>query len=314
MAKKSLLDFLKERLLILLTADNDLVEDIISTEKSIFTAVLDILRRFSQKDGRFIKDDNVNALLGRISRQTRSAIRNSTITKKVEAFIPNFEKVDGLTGDIYRNTIGADAIIPNFQAERELAIRQMLSAFSEDAGLDSAYVIPLQRRILQAVQSEMKFTDGVEYLRAYIKGTGPNGGDLAKYSRTIATDLLNGYAGFADWQVAKANNLDGFFLSGSLIDTSRKTCIDMINGTGEFEDLAIEPGLYAVADLQAIVDRGRNNPGWRPETTAETYPIFRNGYNCRHPLVFVALTNEEKATRRRVRKALESLHNFKPDK
>lgn len=311
--RKSIFDYLKERLLILLTADEDLVRDVIATEKSLFGSVLAVLRTFQQKDGHLVRDNDANRLMAKISRNTRRIIRESTIQKKVDAFIPNFGKVDNLTGRIYKDVIGRGAIIPDFDAARQLAIEEMLSAFSESGGLESAYIIPLQRRIFQAVQLQLPFTESVEYIRAYIRGTGPKGGDLARYSRTIATDLINGYSGFADWEVAKANDLDGFYFSGSLIDTSRQTCIDMVNGSGEFEDLAIEPGLFAVEDIPEIVRRGRDNPGWRPETTPETYPIFRNGYNCRHPLVFVPLTNEEKSTRNRVKKAIDALRSFKPD-
>lgn len=308
----SLLDLLKERLLILLTGDEELVREVIATEKSIFRAFLAVFRRFRQENGRLVRDENSVSQMARIRRALLQVISESTLDQKIEAFLPNFERVEELTNDIYQDILDGGTI-PELDAFRALAIDQMLSAFDERRGLDPAYIIPLQRRIFETVQLQMPFTEAVQYIRAYIVGTGNNGGELAKYSRTIATDLINGYSAFADYQIAKANNLDGFYFSGSLIDTSRQTCIDMVEGAGEFEDLAIEPGLFAVEDVDKIVERARDNSGFRPETTEETYFIFRNGYNCRHFMVFTYLSDEERSTRERIRKAVEGLKDFAPD-
>lgn len=314
--RKSLLDLLKERLTILLTADDDLVDDIKSTEKSIFSTVLSFLRRLSQKDGRLVNEEDSVRQMAKIRRALRKVVRESTIDKKIEAFIPNFEKVDRFTRDIYGDILGGDVDIPDIDAYRALAIDQLISAFDENKGLDSSYIIPLQKRIFEAIQLEMPVNEAINYIRPFVVGTTDSGGNLASYSRTIATDLINGYSAFADYQIAKANGMDGFFFSGSLINTSRQTCIDMVNGSGEFEEIAIEPGLFAIEDVDKIVVIGRDNPGWRPETTVETYFILRNGYNCRHFLVFTFLTDgdKEKAARKRIKSAIERLKNFKPDR
>jgi hypothetical protein len=89
----------------------------------------------------------------------------------------------------------------------------------------------------------------------------------------------------------------------------------MVNGSGEYEKIAIEPGLFAIVDIPEIVKLGSNNSGWRPETTAQSYPILRNGFNCRHFLVFTFLSDDEayKADRARLKAAINQLMDFKVD-
>ena len=304
--RKSLTELLAEKLLLLLTAGDALTALLIGAEKSIFSAVLASLRSFSLKSGKLVSDEGNRRLMADITRNTKKVVRGVDLTDTINAFLPKFDEVDTLNEGIYKQIVGTGATFPDSSPMKELAIQQLISAFDDLKGLESGFEIPLRRRLFEAVTLNMELNAAVEYLRAYIVGETEAGGNLAHYGRTIAKDLLNGYTGYADWQIAKANGLDGFYFTGPLVKNSRQTCIDMVNGSGEFEELAIEPGLFAVDDIPKIVDLAKDNKGFRPETTAETYPIFRNGYNCEHLLVFVPLSNAEKETRARVKEAVEN--------
>lgn len=311
--KPTLFELLRDRLRILMAADDELVVEIQKTESSIWRSVLAFMRQFTVRNGRLVKESNSTRLNGLIAKQTKKIIRDSTLDSKIADFLPNFDEVDRLAAAIYAMVI-PNPKIPDTKVAKRQAIETVTTTLGDLKALDPVYIKPLQRRIFQAVQTQMKFSDAVDSLRVYVKGTTPSGGELARYSRQVSADVLNGYSGFIDQQIAEANDLDGFFFSGSLINTSRRTCIDMVKGAGEFASLAIEPGLFPVSAIPEIVKRGKNNKGWRPETNAANYPILRNGYNCRHNLIYTSLSTDEaqQARNAALKRASDQLEDFDP--
>ena len=311
--KNNLFDNIRKRLEILSTADNDFVDSVKSTETSLWSSILNFLRSFTVKDGRIQKDESSSRTLATISRETRNVLQKSTLPKKVDLFLPKFDQVDNLSRDIYGEIVGDGFIAADTRVAKRQAINIVVKSLKEIKGLETQYLLPLQRQLFHAIETNMPFTDAVEMLRIYVKGETETGGQLARYSRQVATDLLNGYSGFVDWQMAKENDLDGFYYSGSLIKTSRKTCIDLVNGGGEYSDLSINGSLYPVEIIPEIVKRSKDNPGWRPETTANTFAIHRGGYRCRHNLIFVPLTRSDKARLEEIQQELDKLKDFDPE-
>lgn len=311
--RNTLFDFIQKRLKLLLTADNEFLDSIRSTETSLWSAFLKIINDFTVKDGRIQKDESSTRTLANISRKTRDAIRESTLPKKVDLFLPKFDQVDELSRGIYGDIVGEGFIAADTRVAKRQAINIVVKSLKDIKGLETQYLLPLQRQMFHAIETNMPFTQAVDLLRNYVRGETKSGGHLARYARQVSTDLLNGYSGFVDWQMAKENGLDGFYYSGSLIKTSRQTCIDLVEGTGEFADLSINGSLYPVEVIPEIVKRSKDNPGWRPETTAETFAIHRGGYNCRHNLIFVPLTRSDKARLEEIQKSLDRLKDFDPD-
>ncbi len=125
-----------------------------------------------------------------------------------------------------------------------------------------------------------------------VKGTG-KGGLFRRYAGQVATDSLNGYDGAVNDVIRDSFQLDGFRYVGSLIDDSRQNCIELVNGSGEFEKFAIRPGTYRTEDLQAIIDIAKYRPGWNPATTTQTFAQYRGGYRCRHQVIYFRLKPEE---------------------
>jgi len=311
--KNGLIDKIRQRLELLLTADDQFIDDVKSTETSLWSSFLKIIRGFTVKDGRIQKDQNSTRTLQDITRKTRRVLQKSTLPKKVDLFLPKFDQVDTLSRDIYGEIVGDGFVAADTRVAKRQAINIVVKSLKDLKGLETQYLLPLQRQMFQAIETNMPLTDAVEILRKYVRGETESGGQLARYSRQVSTDLLSGYAGYVNWQMAKENDLDGFFYSGSLIRTSRQTCIDLVEGTGRYADLSIDESVYPVEAIPEIVKRSKDNPGWRPETTAETFAIHRGGYNCRHDMIFVPLTRSDKKRLEEIRKGLDELKKFDPD-
>ena len=89
-------------------AEKRLLDGIKSSEKAIFNKIIDILRKLSQKEGRLQKETINNKFLNSITKKVLSVIRKSTLQKKIDEFLPNFEKIDKLNSDIYKGITGAE--------------------------------------------------------------------------------------------------------------------------------------------------------------------------------------------------------------
>lgn len=304
---------IKERLRILLTADDQFIDDVKKTETSLWSSILKIIRGFSVQNGRIQPGGSSSETSAQIARQTRDALRRSTLPKKVDLFLPKFDQVENLSKDIYSDIVGNGFVAADTRVAKRQAINVVVKSLKELKGLETQYLLPLQQRLFQAVETNMPFDEAVEMLRQYVRGTTESGGQLARYSRQVATDLLNGYSGYVDWQMALENGLDGFYYSGSLIKTSRQTCIDLVEGQGEFADLTISGALYPVSVIPKIVERAQDNAGWRPETTRTTFAIHRGGFNCRHNIIFVPLTKADRERVKEIGEMLDGLKGFNPD-
>ena len=312
MAKpKTLLELLQDKIRVLLLAEDMFLESVKATEGSIFSKVSELLRSFTQIDGRLVPDENSTNVMGRIKREVRQILKDSTLPRKVDEFLPSFDQVELLNNKIYGRIV-PDVKLPPVGTEKRNNIDKVTRGLKDIRGIEPVFEIPLRQKLFQLVETQTRFTNAVDSLRVFIKGTTPSGGELARYARQIATDLLNGFNGYQEQQIAKENGLDGFFYTGSLIATSRETCIGLSGGIGEYKDLAIRPGLYPVSAIPEIVRRSKDNPGWRPETTPETFAIYRGGYNCRHLLVYVPLTRKERESVLQIQKEIAPIQEFDP--
>lgn len=306
--KKSLTDLIRERLIVLLTADDLFIKDIQKAELSIWELIRKSFLNLSMSGGRIIRDTGSNQVLLNLRRNLLNILGKSKVRENVLDFLPRFDQVEKLQGQIYGRLFPALGPLPNSAVAKRMAVERIVGSLGELKGLDLNYVQPLVQRMFFAVETQMKSSEAMALMRDYVVGTSPSGGQLSRYSRQITMDLLNGYDGYIQQKLQQKFNFDAWFYTGSLIKDSRPNCQHLVRGDQWFEYFAIKPGFYAVNDIPAIVNIAAmpsHSNGWRPETTAETFPIYRCGFNCRHALLFTDLTaREENALLQRIQQEM----------
>lgn len=295
MPEETLFELIRKRIALLLTADDIFLKSIRRTEFALWRIFNSILNNLTVRSGRIVKDESSTSVIINSRRNVTKAIAKSPLKQTVTDFLPRFDQVESLQGKIYGRIASRPGFkMPNTAVAKRMAVERVVASLGELRGLDPVYIQPLIQRMFTAVESQMQISAAREYIRDYIVGTSPSGGQLSRYSRQITMDLLNGYDGFIQQQLRQEYGYDGMFYVGSLIKDSRPNCVHLINGSGWFENLAIRPGFFAAEDIPEIVNRASmptHSNGWRPETTPETFPIYRCGFNCRHAVLFTDLTN-----------------------
>lgn len=287
-------DFIKEKGQLLLDAEKDFLAAVAATEKAVFSEILKILRKLLSKDGKLVKDKINKTRAKQLVNQLLDVVQNSTLEKKVDLFLTNFDDVERINQQIY----DLQDINLNNQLKEEigvfktLQIERITEGILGDAQLTVNYINPIRDIILNGIATQSKLSDVESALRDYVKGSATqSAGTLRRYARQIALDSINQFDGQTNDIIRDAHNLDGWLYVNPLVDKSRQNCIDLVNGKGRFEKYAIQPGLYRVADIPAIIRSARKGrgSGWNPSTTPATWATYRGGYQCNHQVIYVRL-------------------------
>ena len=300
MRAKTIRELLMEKLDILENADNQLVQGIAATLRSIYRALLRFIDRMEIKDGNFVNSDTNNSLLLSLRRTIRRIFEESTYRRKVEQFIEKFDRMEVLNRVLLGRINDIEITGINVNAEKKAIVEGVIDGLLSDDIIKSKFGNPIQSILFTNITNGANVTETKTALRNLVQGTG-----FEREVSRIATDGMSQFQGTINKAIIDKYELDGFMIVGSLIATSRENCVDMINGSGAFKDLAIRPGVYARADIPAIIEIAKRRGGWNPATTAETYMIYKNGFNERHGFIGIRLNDEE--NQRRIRRIQESL-------
>lgn len=290
----TLQDLIQEKGKLLQAAEKEFLEAVAATEKAVFSAILKILDKLLSKDGKLVKDTLSQRKAKQLVNQLLDIIRNSTLQKKVELFLLNFDKVELLNEQIYDLQ---DINLTNKSKEelglfKTLKIEQITEGLLGEAQLAVNYINPIRDIILNGIATQSKLSDVRDAIRNYVKGsTTQSGGKLRRYARQIALDSINQFDGQTNDLIRDAYDLDGWLYVNPLVDRSRQNCIDLVNGSGRFERFAVQAGLYKVSDIPAIIQAARKGKGsgWHPNTTPATWATYRGGYQCNHQVIYVRL-------------------------
>lgn len=289
----ALRDFLIRKARLLEFADDLFLNAAVSAEKGILSAALNLLRSFSTRGGRLEADQANATLLLTLRRRILEILEKSDLGKAVDDFLPRFDEVEAVNRDIYDDLLPSFRM-PNVSLAKRVAVEKVIRLLKDAGALDANYGLELRRLMFENIERGLTVAEAERRIREFAVGPDKKGGVLSRYVRQVSQDLISGYDGYVQERIREKYKLDGFFYTGTVIRTSRQNCIEMIDGTGAFSVYAIRPGLYPVTAIPAIIEKARQRDGFRKETTVETFGVYRMGYNCRHSIVYVKLTNRER--------------------
>lgn len=264
---------------ILDTADNVFMSSIRGFEKSFFSIVTKLLNKFSTAGGLLLSDDANTALLLTLSKRLKSALKNSTFSSKVGAFLPNFDKVEELNLTILEEVNGLSRrrlkkLLGGVKADAVEAVStQLLTPAFQEANL----IRPLRKILFKHISRGSTLEEAKKELRLWIKGDNKRRGQISRYVGQIARDALNQYDGTINQKAYDEFDMDGFYYVGSLIKDSRPQCVRWVKELG---------GVIPADKLEEEIEwMHRNGGGVIPGTDVSNFAEFRGGYNCRHTAI-----------------------------
>lgn len=315
----NLKSLIKQKDDILFSADEDLIKAIQKLEKGLREKLLSILAKMDKSGGSFVTDSEYNQeLIQSLSKEIKKYMSSAQFTAPTEKYMNLFRDLDEVNNQIFTATTKrfkaatARKLIGPLRAGLVDTIADNLT---NPASITNAISPIIKRTLFRQILLGTTFKQAEDEFLRLLPGTG-NAGLLQRYTTQIVRDSINQYDGAVQQKVSEEIGLNAFMFVGSIIETSRPGCIHMVyapdgveicRGSGKnrscrleanrFADIVLPGGGFLVKDIPTIIQKNKNDSGWNPDTTADNYLVYRNGFNCRHQTVPFFATDAERISK-----------------
>lgn len=266
---------------------NVFAEDVKRIERDIFEAIMLFLKK------------NLDAspskrYLSKVNKELSKILSTSRFVGPVRKFLKNFDTVEKLARKQLSFENGIDLKELDLAPEKLLEIDEIINGLLNKQMVDANLHQPLRKILYRYSTTNINLKQAEDELRKFIVGD-TAAGFAERYVRPLAIESLSRFDGAINQRVVTEYDLDGFRIVGSLIKTSQRQCIQMVNETGELGAFAVN-GKYAMADLPKIIEKLRASyPGVYSGLNVSNFFIYRNHYGCRHQFIPTRLLEKDLA-------------------
>ncbi len=290
----SLSQLLSKRAKIIDLSESRFSKSIKNTSESYADLAIKLLSRYSRRSELVSPDITDLALLGELRGQLVKIFERNEYKSGVSAYLNSFDTVENVSVEILEDWSKVPAKKLKLTAEKKLAIDSITNQLLNPFGIEQNFVNPIQSMMYRAITFGATYQETEAALLDIILGNSAKLGYMERYATQLTRDALNQYSGTINQKAVKEFEMDGFRYIGSLIEDSRQTCVDLVNGSGKLRDLSLGGNSYRVEDIPKIISLCENNPGWIVGTNESNFFTNRGGYNCRHDAIpYIILPNEE---------------------
>lgn len=252
-------------------AERTLLEGIPKSQKEVYAAISKLLLDFPREGGKIKFDAETTKLINDATKEIYKALNKSGYDSRVKMYLKDFDKIKQATIIEQKAVNNLNVATRNLNNIQRSAIQQTTNILVGN-GLDANLIQPVKDVLLRSATSGMTIAQAETQLREVILGDAERLGKLERYATQVSRDSISQYDGMMQSRIAKDYELDGVSYEGSLIKDSRPQCIRWA-----------DKGELAVADLAEEIKWANNNgSGMIPNTTPDTFVIYRGGFNCRH--------------------------------
>lgn len=267
----------------------DLIDDILknldkSTEliqKDLLKEIELMLREITLDANGNIKPTvaNIKQIKRIVAKLDPIILRNKGYKESVKDVYKSFNELTKIQDEVTRKAFGSANLPASLNEIKDLAREQVLADMTE-AGIKSNVIDKVEMVLTDNVRSGNSFNVMQEQLKDLLANEKTkSGGALSAYSKQIATDGMYQYAGNYDKLVSQSYKTKWYKYVGSLIETSRPLCQDLVK-----KKFIHESELTGITNGR-VDGKQVSTAGMIPGTTAENFIVFRGGYNCRHRLI-----------------------------
>lgn len=255
--------------------ETDKLFDLEKVNNKLYTSLVRILAEFT--DGEYLKYSDKLALL---ESKIRDALRMSGYTQKVEDFLKNFDKINGMVLSDYKEQgLQVQNAIINNDLNKFL-LEKTISDLKGN-GINEAFIHKVADNIRINTLQGITYEEAANRLQESIVEKP----ELNRYVGQVAKDSLNQYDGALNDTIRKKYNLTKFKYIGSEMESTRPFCSHMKDLGSEItmDQLKIALDRYCP---NGVPKEGIGN-GMILGTTTENFTQNRGGYNCRHRVLWL---------------------------
>ena len=276
----------------LVTVPDEFLSKIPAAEQQVYDQVVQLMAKMDTKNGQFVINKKNIRIVSDISNLLRQVLLGSSYVEAVGEFARQFDQQAIINQELFRN------LFPSFTSSQiadqivQVAKREAVELFlSQAAELD--FVAPLRGTIQQAIYNGSGYTETLDNIRAFIKGSEDDLGALSKYSKTYAHDTFAVSDRTYTSIVSTELKAEWFYYTSGRIATTRAFCKEREGEyfhIKEIEGWFKQPVVHQKGQQtpQVTSRNGQVGVHWAGMWTGEsfsTFFVYAGGFNCGHSVL-----------------------------
>lgn len=245
------------------------------SQKEIFEEILTLLDGLEKKDGQIVLSASNIKEVEDIIEELKKVFYGSDYVEAVRDFAKEFDTQGEITRDLFeksfKNAEFTELSTAVLKSEKKTAVESLLGS-----SIDKEFFNPIKSTIQDAVNSGSSLKDLISNIRTITEGDEERLGKLSRYANQISSDAFATSDRAYTNSIAKEIDAEWYRYVGGLLDDSRDFCVHRNNN------------YYHKKEVEGWADE--NWQGKSIETDASTIFIWLGGYNCKHSLIPVPLS------------------------
>lgn len=266
-------------------------------QNEVLNGIISKLNELSVKGGRYeITNENLK-VIGLIDIELKEVLLNDDYLKAVKQFTKEFDKQALINNDLIKSGFGEVETPISSQAYINNAKKGAIKALTGNS-FDAEIVAPLQTILENAVVNGASYSETLEAVSNFIKGTDESVSQLLKYSKQITNDTFS----IADRSytsiVSDYLESEWFYYSGTEVATTRCFCAERVGNYYHYKEIE------SWGNGENLGECNIGGGQWAGEivgTNSATIYSFLGGYNCLHSLTpvseFIVPESDKERTR-----------------
>jgi len=291
----------KELLTAIDAAITDFNDKIPGHQQRIYRDLLVMLKDLKVKNGKILNTVDNLKLIIKVKAKLKTIVADKTFVKDVTKFTDAYDEISKLQNTYFSSFAVKFKPMATLAVIREQSI-ETTKAFLIEGGVNQALMPGIDEILKANITTGGSYAELTEQLRAFMLKTDTEGA-LERYSRQITTDSINQYSANYTANVSDHLNVQWYYYSNSLIETSRPFCVNMRKHM-EFFHKSEVPELLK-GDINGhqvpLYDKTDLPQGMVEGTNPASFFVFRGGYNCGHQILPASRTIVPQAAKDRVK-------------
>lgn len=259
-------------------SEEQLLRIVLNAEKTIFEELMKIFNVTDITSGKLSNTTKAEEFIARLDRLISQTLNKSGYNEGVKKYIRNFDLLAQNIKDLHEKYNGINITSAQIDPIKRIEVANSVDKLI-GSGINKDFINPIRQSLYRNVLFGGSVAETEKILKNYVVTSANGDSRLMRYVKQVSRDSMSQFDGAVQQSIAGELNLNAKRYVGSLIVDSRAQCVHWVN-KGIILNTDLEPEILTAVNGGIL--GGKKCSGMNPETTINTFDIYRGGYNCRH--------------------------------